>query len=87
MDRRGFLKTTGTLLAGATIAPGALAADHDALAQTASANSSMMLPPRVLSMNRGWLYSRTAEDGATGRDCNDANFTRVVIPHTNDMLP
>jgi beta-galactosidase len=81
MDRRGFIKTTGTLIAGATFAPGALAADRDASAETES-GGRMMLP-----MNRGWLYSRTAEDGATSREFNDASFERVVVPHTNIKLP
>ena len=41
----------------------------------------------TLPMNRGWLYSRTAEERATARDFNDAHFDRVVVPHTNIKLP
>jgi beta-galactosidase len=81
MDRRGFIKTTGTFIAGATLVPGALAADRETSPQP-EAGGRMMLP-----MNRGWLYSRTAEDGATSRDFNDAHFERVVVPHTNIKLP
>ena len=61
MDRRGFIKTTGTLIAGATLAPGALAADRNA-SDDSGVGGRMELP-----MNRGWLYSRTAEAGATSR--------------------
>src|SRR3954447_9022787 len=81
MDRRGFIKTTGTLLAGATFVPGAFGAEPDAPA-AADARGRMELP-----MNRGWLYSRTAEDGATSRAFNDAHFERVAVPHTNIKLP
>jgi beta-galactosidase len=81
MDRRGFIKTTGTLIAGATLVPGALAAERDAPAGT-DASGRIVLP-----MNRGWLYSHTAEDGATGREFNDAQFEHVVVPHTNIKLP
>src|SRR5947209_8009899 len=80
MDRRGFIKTSGTLLAGATFVPGAFAAERDA---TAAAETSGRM---VLPMNRGWLYSRTAEEGATARDFNDAQYDRVVVPHTNIKL-
>jgi beta-galactosidase len=41
----------------------------------------------MLPMNRGWLYSHTAEDGATGREFNEAHFEHVVVPHTNVRLP
>ena len=81
MDRRGFLKTTGTLIAGATVVPGALATEHDP-SSSAKATGRMVLP-----MNRNWLYSHSAEDGATGRDFSDANFEHVIVPHTNIKLP
>ena len=79
MDRRGFIKTTGTLIAGATFVPGAFGAERNAPTDT---SGRMELP-----MNRGWLYSRTAEQAATARDFNDAQFERVVVPHTNVKLP
>src|SRR5246127_1605265 len=81
MDRRGFIKTSGALIAGATFVPSAFAAEPDAPA-AADAGGRIVLP-----MNRGWLYSRTAEDGATSRDFNDAQFEHVVVPHTNIKLP
>lgn len=80
MDRRDFIKTTGTFIAGATLAPGALAAEQ---ASGAAESGSR----QVLPMNRGWLYSRTADDAATARDFSDAGFERVVVPHTNVKLP
>src|SRR5246127_2849953 len=81
MDRRGFIKTSGALIAGATFVPSAFAAEPDAPAG-ADAGGRIVLP-----MNRGWLYSRTAEDGATARDFDAARFEHVVIPHTNVNLP
>ena len=79
MDRRNFLKTTGTFIAGASIA-------HSALANAAAeANTT---PGRlVLPMNRNWRFSRTAAEGAHARDFDDSGYERVVIPHTNVRLP
>src|ERR1700722_14321689 len=81
MDRRGFIKASGALIAGATFVPSAFAAERDTPAG-ADAGGRIVLP-----MNRGWLYSRTAEEGATARDFNDAQFEHVVVPHTNIKLP
>jgi len=79
MDRRNFLKTTGTFIAGATIARSALA---DA------ATGPMAAPGRlVLPLNRNWRFSRTVVDGAHARDFDDSGYERVVIPHTNIRLP
>src|SRR5579859_4699113 len=79
MDRRGFLKTTGTLIAGATLNSAAFAAERKAEGQ---ATGRMILP-----MNRGWLYNSKAASGATGRDLDEAAFEHVVVPHTNKKLP
>ena len=81
MDRRGFLKTTGTLIAGATLAPGALAEGAEELGRKADAGRT------ILPMNREWLYSHSAAHGSTGRDFDDTQFDRVVVPHTNIKLP
>jgi beta-galactosidase len=74
MDRRDFLKTTGTLLA-ATALPAAkvLAEDHDGRA--------------VLSLNRGWRFHAGRLANAHDPAFNDAAFEHVVIPHTNIRLP
>ena len=80
MDRRDFIKTTGTLIAGATFASSALAAEQAPPGPNAGGR-------QILPMNRGWLYSRTADDAATARDFSDGGFEHVVVPHTNVQLP
>jgi beta-galactosidase len=80
MDRRDFLKTTSTVIAGATLAPGTLAGRSAAAA--ASGDGRIALP-----INRNWRYSKTFVQGAHGRDFDDSGFDRVVVPHTNVRLP
>jgi len=79
MDRRNFLKTTGTVIAGATIARSALA--------NAAAEANATPGRLVLPMNRNWRFSRTPAEGAHARDFDDSAYERVVIPHTNIRLP
>jgi len=79
MDRRNFLKTTGTFIAGATIARSAFAG--------AKAESNIALGRLVLPLNRNWRYSEAVVEGAHARDFDDSGFERVVIPHTNVRLP
>src|SRR5678816_4090791 len=79
MDRRNFLKTTGTFIAGASIAQSALA---NAAAEANTTPGRMVLP-----MNRNWRFSRTVAEGAHARDFDDSGYERVVIPHTNVRLP
>src|SRR5271154_3489447 len=76
MDRRDFLKTTSTLLA-ATALPGVpeLSAQTTGQART------------VLPMNRGWRYHPSKVAGAETVAFNDTAFQRVVVPHTNVLLP
>ncbi len=81
MDRRDFLKTTSTVIAGATLAPGALAV-NPALPDDSKAEGRM-----VLSINRNWRYNKSFVEGAHGREFDDSGFERVVIPHTNVRLP
>jgi len=81
MDRRDFLKTTSTVIAGATLAPGALAG-HPALPGDSDAEGRMVLP-----INRNWRYNKSFVEGAHGREFDDSAFERVVIPHTNVRLP
>jgi beta-galactosidase len=78
MQRRDFLKTTGTLIAGATVARPGLASD---------ANSSRAQGRTILPINRNWRYSRTFTDAAVAPAFDDSSFERVVIPHTNVKLP
>jgi beta-galactosidase len=79
MDRRNFLKTTGTVIAGATIARSALA--------NAAADANAPAGRLVLPMNRNWRFSRNVAEGAHARDFDDSAYERVVIPHTNARLP
>ena len=81
MDRRGFLKQTGTLLAGAALAPHSLA-ETGAQAASPPAGGRLILP-----MNRNWRYSRSVVEGGHARDFDDSRFDRVAIPHTNIRLP
>ena len=74
MDRRDFLKATGSLLAGAAAAPAA--------AQTATPASRT-----VASINRNWRFSRTPSDAARSPHFDDAGFERIAVPHTNIRLP
>jgi len=77
MDRRKFIKTTGTFIAGATLAPSALAwRDSEA------GEGRMVLP-----MNRNWLYRPTMAEVAHGKNFDDSGYEKVVVPHTNVTLP
>ncbi len=78
MDRRNFVKSTGTIIAGATIAPYALAE----MAPAIGGKGRLVLP-----INRNWRYSRSASDSAHAKDFDDSGFERIVIPHTNVRLP
>lgn len=80
MDRRDFLKTTSTVIAGATLAPGSLAAGSPPRA-SANAVGRMILP-----INRNWRYNKSYVEGAHARDFDDSSFERVVVPHTNIRL-
>jgi len=81
MDRRDFLKISGTALAGATVASGlpvaALAAES-----TPAQNGRIVLP-----LNRNWRYSPAATPKARARDFDDSSFARVTVPHTNLREP
>ena len=77
MDRRNFLKVTGTLVAASSLAGGT---------ETATAGPAAAGRP-ILPLNRGWRYSAKRIDGAHARDFDDSGFERVVVPHTNISLP
>ena len=79
MDRRNFLKTTGTFIAGATIARSAFA--------SARPESNLPQGRLILPINRNWRYSPSVVEGSHGRDFDDSGFERVVVPHTNVRLP
>jgi beta-galactosidase len=77
MDRRDFIKSTGTLIAAASYAPHILADAADS-----NAPGRMVLP-----MNRNWRYSPAFVEGAHAAAFDDSAFDRVVVPHTNVRLP
>ena len=78
IDRRQFLKTSGTALAAAKLGGSAQAQN------TPSAQGGGRL---VLPINRGWRYSEKMTDAAHATDFDDSSFERVVVPHTNVRLP
>ncbi|MFI5096568.1 MAG: glycoside hydrolase family 2 protein [Candidatus Acidiferrales bacterium] len=81
MDRRNFLRTTGTVIAGATLARDAFAggAQHSG----DSADGGRL----ILPINRNWRYHRKFVAGAHDAKFDDSAFERVVVPHTNIKLP
>ncbi len=81
MHRRDFLKTTSTVIAGATIARAALAG-NSTLPADSKADGRMILP-----INRNWRFNKSIVEGAHAREFDDSSFERVVIPHTNVRLP
>ena len=81
MDRRDFLKTTGTVIAGATVAAGLPAAGYAAEPAPTAAGR------RVLPINRNWRYSPTDTAAAHAREFDDSGFARVTVPHTNLRVP
>ena len=81
MDRRKFVKTTSTVVAGAILAPGALA-DRSVLSNDPKVNERIILP-----INRNWRYNKSFVEGAHGREFDDSGFERIAIPHTNVRLP
>jgi beta-galactosidase len=78
MRRRDFLKTTGALLAGVTVASPGVASSPN----PPHAGSRTILP-----INRNWKYSRTWTEAAAEPGFDDSSFERIVIPHTNISLP
>ncbi len=76
MDRRDFLKTTGTALA-ATVLP----------ASTAFAADRIAAGRVILPLNKGWQYHPAKVEGAEAPGFDDSKFERVVVPHTNISLP
>jgi len=81
MDRRDFLKTTGTLIASAAVAPGLRTHAAENASESASAGRI------VLPINRRWRYSPQTAPDAHQPGFNDSDFARVTVPHTNIRLP
>jgi beta-galactosidase len=81
MDRRRFLKTASTVIAGSTLA--SFAHPEDAAHADVSAAPGRI----VLPMNRNWRYGRVFVEGGHAKDFDDSKFEPVVIPHANVSLP
>ena len=81
MERRDFLKTTTTVIAGATLAPHAFAGNPSQPAGSASTGR------QIIPINRNWRYSKSVVDGGHRKDFDDSSFDHVVVPHTNARLP
>jgi beta-galactosidase len=77
MDRRNFIRTTSTLIAGAKLAPHALGES------TGTATAGRM----ILPINRGWKFSAKQVDGGHEKAFDDTSFETIVVPHTNKRLP
>jgi beta-galactosidase len=76
MQRRDFLKATGTIIAASNLpSPSIFAVEPETRSRT------------VLPMNRNWRYHPSKVEGAHLATFNDASFETVVIPHTNVRLP
>jgi beta-galactosidase len=78
MDRRNFIRATGTLIAGARLA-------SHALAESPITNSGA--GRLVLPINRGWRFSSKPVERGHEKDFDDSSLERVVVPHTNVRLP
>lgn len=79
LDRRKFLQSAGTGLAGLTLLT--------KLPVRSSAQSARSSLRRLYPLNHNWLYREQAQPQATATAFNDSGFKRVTIPHTNKLLP
>jgi beta-galactosidase len=81
MDRREFLTTAGTLIAGASLQASALV----------NATSSTHLTPLggrlLLPINQEWTFSKHLPDRFERADFDDSGFESICLPHTNLKLP
>src|SRR5437868_9562799 len=78
MDRRDFLKSTGTLVASSALAKNLFAFSPPDPAQ----GGRLVLP-----INRNWRFSAQRPEGFEAPAFDDSHFETVVIPHTNKRLP
>jgi len=81
MDRRDFIKQTGTILAGAAMTPYAFSKNG------ADSNASAPAGRLILPINRKWRYSPKFIEGGHSKEFEDSRFDSVVVPHTNVRLP
>ena len=69
MDRRDFIKTTGTLLASAALT---------GVSAHAGADEKIVQGRSILPMNRNWRYHPAKVEGAQSPAFDDSSFERVV---------
>jgi beta-galactosidase len=81
LDRRKFIKQTGTIVAGAALAPYVFS-EMGATPGNQTGGGRLTLP-----LNRKWRYSPKFVEGGHSREFDDSGFDRVVVPHTNVPLP
>src|SRR6266852_1354967 len=81
MDRRNFLKTTSTVLAGTALVNNTLAS------VTPLPGDSNLEGRLTLPINRNWRFNKSVVEGGHNRDFDDSNFERINVPHTNVRLP
>ena len=75
MNRRLFLKSSSLAASAAFIGP------------VGGAQGAAARLPRRVPINRGWLFHPKATAGDSELNFDDHGFTRVVLPHTNKVLP
>jgi beta-galactosidase len=80
MQRREFLKFTGTVIAASALTE----TSAFAFAPSAAASESART---VLPINRQWRFHPAQVEGAHLPAFDDSAFETVVIPHTNAVLP
>ena len=81
MHRRDFLRTAGSVVAGAALAR-QVTGGNAQQPSSAAAQGRLVLP-----INRNWRYNQAFVSGAHDPGFDDSSFDRVVIPHTNIRLP
>ena len=81
MDRRNFLKTTGTVLAGAALVNQALASS------TPLPGDSNLEGRLTLPINRNWRFHKSVVEGGHAPGFDYSNFKRITVPHSNVRLP
>jgi beta-galactosidase len=78
LDRREFIKKTSTILASAAI---------EGKRAKLGAEERVTAGRLVLPMNRNWRFKAEKIDGAQAPNFDDSKFERIVIPHTNVLVP
>lgn len=83
INRRDFLRSSSTLLAGLALNEGPLLSQPAEQPRNAIGQSQRLL----LAINRNWRFNAQYVSGATAAGFDDSSFEQVTIPHTNKRLP